>query len=283
MPEHRLSREIISTQLANEIVNRMGPAFIPRLVEESGKDVNTAAKAYLIARDIFDMQDVWQRIEKLDTKISSTEQYKMYVNSSNLIKHGARWLIEHINSRSDIAKFVSLYSEGAKKIYKQLPRNLGKDFQYAYKLLRTHYSDIGIKDRHAKRIASTAFMYSALDIISVAEKTKAEVSATTQTYAKLGQVLNLDWLHNEIVRLKVSGQWQAMARNSLRDQAYKLHRDLTHKVISDKKAQGDVSIWLNKKSVKRAHLSNMLASIKELSKRDFSTLSVLVQELKQLL
>lgn len=74
-----------------------------------------------------------------------------------------------------------------------------------------------------------------------------------------------------------------MARYSLRDQAYQLHRDLTQKIILDKRAQGDVNKWLELKARKLNAYTKMLNSIQALNKRDFSSLSVLVQELRELL
>jgi len=283
MPEHRLSREIIATELANEIVNRMGPAFLQRLVEESGKNANLVAKAYLIVRDLFGVSDVWQRIAHLDRKIPVAEQYRMHIQSTNLIKHGTRWLLDKINARTDMQKTVDLYAQGAKAIYRQLPRNLGKEAQQKYKELRDHYASLGLNDRNAKRIASSDYLYSTLDIVEIADKTQADVSKAAQTYAKLGQKLNLHWLHDEILQLKVQGQWQAMARNSLRDQAFDLHRQLTKKIITDKKSSGDTNLWLTARANKTSYLKDMLTSIRELNKRDFSTLSVLVQELRELL
>ena len=55
MPAHRLAREVVSTVVANEMVNRCGTTFAFRLGEETGADDADIARAYLTAREVFGM------------------------------------------------------------------------------------------------------------------------------------------------------------------------------------------------------------------------------------
>src|SRR5690606_2471182 len=63
--EHRLRREIISMLLSSSIINRMGPFFVLRACEEVGAKVEQVARAYSIAREIFDVRRLWRSIEAL--------------------------------------------------------------------------------------------------------------------------------------------------------------------------------------------------------------------------
>jgi NAD-specific glutamate dehydrogenase len=51
LAEHKLRREIISTMLANSMINRGGASFVSRLMEETGHGVADIASAYAMARD----------------------------------------------------------------------------------------------------------------------------------------------------------------------------------------------------------------------------------------
>ena len=46
-------------------------------------------------------------------------------------------------------------------------------------------------------------------------------------YFELGRVLELDWLRDAITRLPRDNRWQALTRSALRDDLYRLHRELT--------------------------------------------------------
>ena len=69
MREHRLRREIIATVVANQLVDRGGTTFVFRLAEETGADVPQLARAYAVAREVFEMRSFWHAVEELDNKI----------------------------------------------------------------------------------------------------------------------------------------------------------------------------------------------------------------------
>ena len=53
LAQHRLRREIIITQVSNDLVNEMGPVYIYRIYSETGAAYTDIVRAYVAARDIF--------------------------------------------------------------------------------------------------------------------------------------------------------------------------------------------------------------------------------------
>jgi glutamate dehydrogenase len=281
MSKHRLSREIVANQMSNSIINRMGPAFIRRLHSETGNRFSVVVKAYIIAKDVFDLENIWQQIENLDGVIPAKEQYRMYIESSNLLKHTTRWMTQEIHEHSDIQKYVDKFTEKVAELYKIFPKNLDKAQKKKYKKYRVHLSSLGVNDRTAKRISSISYMQSALDIVTVAIDKERTVKEVASTYFSIGEELKLNWLHQEIVKLKAKGRWQAMARNSLRDQAYQLHRLITYNVIgfpvTHKKNQTDQ--WLILHTERVQHLLEMIEAMRRGKGSDLSSITVLIQEI----
>ncbi|WP_345433352.1 NAD-glutamate dehydrogenase domain-containing protein [Geodermatophilus obscurus] len=60
---HPLAREITATQLANDLVNRVGPGFLLRLEERHGVPTPVAAHAYMVATQVLDLDPVWARVD----------------------------------------------------------------------------------------------------------------------------------------------------------------------------------------------------------------------------
>ncbi|MEI4927483.1 NAD-glutamate dehydrogenase, partial [Klebsiella pneumoniae] len=52
MPSHRLHREIITTAVINEMVDKSGITFAFRLNEETGASVAHITEAWLVAREV---------------------------------------------------------------------------------------------------------------------------------------------------------------------------------------------------------------------------------------
>src|SRR5919197_3161180 len=59
---HPLRREIIATYIANSMVNRVGATFAHRLHEQAGAAAPDAARAYTVAREVFDVRRLWKQL-----------------------------------------------------------------------------------------------------------------------------------------------------------------------------------------------------------------------------
>src|SRR5690606_36246087 len=94
MREHPLRRGIISTCVTNALVSHSGTTFVFRLAEETGASVPDIARAYLVAREVFDMASFWDAVERLDGKVakigraSCRERGEMSVGAGSLKKRG---------------------------------------------------------------------------------------------------------------------------------------------------------------------------------------------------
>ena len=91
--EHRLRREIITTVVTNDLVNRVGINFIHEVREKTGMVPDEIAKAYTIARELFEMNDIWAQIEALDNKVPALVQSKMLVECGRLIERETVWFL----------------------------------------------------------------------------------------------------------------------------------------------------------------------------------------------
>jgi glutamate dehydrogenase len=66
LDRHPLRREIITTAVVNDLVDRGGITFVFRAIEETGASPAEVVRAYTVAREIFAMEDLWQAAAALD-------------------------------------------------------------------------------------------------------------------------------------------------------------------------------------------------------------------------
>ena len=99
------------------------------------------------------------------------------------------------------------------------------------------------------------------------------------------RALGLDWIRSEIERLAVDGHWQAVARGTLREDAYALHRRLTEQVLA-RSRRGDpaarVSAWLDAGGTAVDNLARTVGAMRAGGGVDFPTLSVALQSVRRL-
>jgi glutamate dehydrogenase len=125
--KHPLKRELIATQLANFVVNLVGPSFIYRLVDSTGASANDVVKAAVMAKDIFDIEKYWLQIEALDYKVSANTQAAMMTRLTRLLRRATRWLLRHQEGVMGFAEVQKLFAGQINAVRMMYPQKLPPD------------------------------------------------------------------------------------------------------------------------------------------------------------
>jgi glutamate dehydrogenase len=283
--KHQLRREIIVTAITNSLVNRMGPGFAVRTQEDTGADVGSIARAYSIAREITGMRDLWADIEALDDKAPAALQYAMSHETMRLLRRLTYWVLRNHGTNLDIERAVSRLRPGIRELMSDLPDLIeGIEVEYYEKSLARFSAD-GVPASVARRVASLGAFHSSVDIVEVALARRAPVAQAARVYFGLGAAIGLDWIRGEIERLPVEGHWQALARGTMREEAYLLQRRLADQVLSRGRA-GDlakrIDAWLAMRGAAHENVSRTVREMRTMGSADFPTLSVALQAVRQL-
>ena len=285
IPDHRLSRQILATLIANNIVNRMGPAFLKRVQVDTGADTVTIARAYVVAREVCQAREIWHTIEALDNKIAATIQHEMMFDVSRILRHACLWLIDRYDDDLDIVKAVDHLKQGMATIYSRANRivtGAGKERQ---KKAAQEYIRNGVPEKLAKKMAALLLTRGGLDITDLATLHKKDDSETATMYAELSDRLGIIWMNRCVEDLAVEGRWQAIARSNLRDEFYRIRREIVIDLLSSRRRGTPLEIfehWMDRKSVAVRKFDAILAEMRLRNGIDFATLSVAAQELRKL-
>ncbi|HEY7379224.1 MAG TPA: NAD-glutamate dehydrogenase, partial [Steroidobacteraceae bacterium] len=284
LSRHRLRREIIATATTNSLVNRMGPVFALRAQEDTGADTGRIARAYTIAREVFDMRDLWLGVEALDNRVPAQTQYAMMYQTSRLLRHMTYWFLAHHAERLDIDKAVSRLAPGIARLGQNLDKLLVGGALDRYQEAAAALRKSGVPDSIAARIAGLAPMHAALDIVEVAQSTHRDEDVTGRAYFHLCERLSLDWIREQIEGLAIEGHWQAVARGTLRDNLYSLQRQLTAKALAGRRREpvAAVDAWIAAHQAHGDYISRIVSDMRSGLTADFPTVSVALQAVRRL-
>jgi glutamate dehydrogenase len=287
MHSHRLRREIIATVVANQIVDRAGTSFVFRLGEETGATPSQLARAYAVAREVFDMQSYWDAIEALDNKVAAQLQLEMLIEGRRLVERATRWLVRSNPGGIDIAVTSRYFAPGARQLQRALPDVLeGADREWFDQQAAKLIED-GVPSELAERAAAMPSLLAVLDVVEIASSTGRPLDVVTEAYFHVGSQLVLAWLRDRIIELPRANRWQTLARAALRDDLYSLHRALTQEIIEvggpDADATTAVEAWRGRNHVAVERALGMLADIKASQSYDTTTLPVALREVRNLI
>ncbi|MGB5345051.1 MAG: NAD-glutamate dehydrogenase [Woeseia sp.] len=285
IPAHRLSREILATLIANNIVNRMGPVFVKRVQQDTGASTVTIARAYIVAREICEATTLWRDIEALDNEMAATVQQTMLFDIARTLRHACYWLIERYGDKLDIVEAVTRLKAGMKTVYTRAGSIVVESGKQRQKTAAQELSNAGVPTALARRMATLLLTRGGLDIADLSLDYKIPVMDTARMYARLSERLGIVWLHRQVENLHVEGRWQAMARSNLRDDFYRARRDLATRLlrlVKDRKPIEEYEAWLQRNAAAVQKLETIIDEMKRRESADFATLSVASQELRKL-
>ena len=286
IPGHRLSRQILATLIANDLVNRMGPSFVKRVQDDTGANIVTIARAYTIARQICKAGSLFKTIESLDNEIPAEAQMSMMFEVSRTLRHACYWLIERFGDGLQIEKSVNRLKERLTTVYARPSATMSPNARVRHEKAAAEHIEMGVSEQLANKMSALLLTRVALDIADLSFACKRDVGETAKLYAAFNQHLGMFWLHSGAEDLKVSGRWQAMARSNLREEFYRLRREMAEPMLASrsKKPIGDrLDRWLDDNQDAIARFRTMVDEMNLRSSFDFATLSVAAQELRELI
>jgi len=284
IPTHRLSPQILATLIANDIVNRMGPAFVKRVQLDTGADVMTVARAYTVARQIVRAGALNRTIEDLDNQIPASAQMSMLFELSRTQRHATYWIIEHYGDYVDIDGLVDRLKDGMATVYGRTGGIMSAAARERHENAVNNYIEMGVPEKLADKMAALLLTRAALDITDLAVAYKRDVMESARVYSLFNDRLGIFALHAGAEDVKVKGRWQAMARSNLRDEFFQIRRDMAADILkkrSKKSIEQLVDEWLQQRSEQVERFVTMLDDMKLRGVFDIAALSVAARELRE--
>ncbi len=164
MAIHRLHREITSTWITNDLVNRLGIAATWRASLASG-NIPALVNHYTIARETSDAEALWQEIEAQDDRVPATLQIELELRLRDHLERSIEALARHGVSGDDLEATIS-------QLQKRITALLATA-HYQYGTCRprdkARWQNLGLPETLAERLAALPLQYEALNAVLAAQ------------------------------------------------------------------------------------------------------------------
>ncbi|MCX2545968.1 NAD-glutamate dehydrogenase [Pseudomonas sp. COW5] len=283
MRRHRLKREIVSTQIANDLVNHMGITFVQRLKESTGMTPANVAGAYVIVRDIFHLPHWFRQIEALDYQVSADVQLELMDELMRLGRRATRWFLRARRNEQNAARDVAHFGPHLKELGLKLDELLSGEIRENWQERYQAYVAAGVPELLARMVAGTTHLYTLLPIIEAADVTGQDPAEVAKAYFAVGSALDITWYISQISALPVENNWQALAREAFRDDVDWQQRAITIAVLQAGGGNLDVEerlgLWMAQHDAMIQRWRAMLVEIRAASGTDYAMYAVANREL----
>jgi len=286
MGSHRLGREIVATQVANDMINTMGITFAQRLVESTGATVGDIAKAYVIAREIYALDRFYRELVEAQELLDYQQLLELILAMMRKIRRATRWFLRNRRGQLQAQAEIDIFGPAMRSIEQNFSGLLDEQQLETWQARVAQLQEQGLPEHLIYVATAPADLYSGLSVVEVARLANYPLDSTAQLYFALGNHLNLPWFYNQISGLSVENNWHAMARETFLSDLESQLRNLTGALakylphFSDHGAL--LERWSQQQNLLISRWSLMVSELQSNRSADFAIFSVALRDLLDL-
>ncbi|WP_226582806.1 NAD-glutamate dehydrogenase [Acuticoccus sediminis] len=228
---HRLRREIISTILANSMINRGGPTFIVRIGDQTGAPVSEIARASAAARDSFGLPDMYALIDQLDNRIDGSVQLRLYAAVRALLIDATIWFVRNEDFAEGLQTVVDRFRDGISELrnaFKEiLPEQDAEELEQQAALL----VEDGVPHELAYPFARLPIAAAALDVVVVAAACGVSIPEAGSVFFALNDRFQIRSLDETARSIDIGDYYDGLALDRARRTLADAHRSLAMEVL----------------------------------------------------
>ncbi len=228
---HPLRREIITTVVVNDMVNRAGATYVFRATEETGADVGQVVRAYATVREVFDLARLWADLEALDNKVPVDAQHAAYAEIRRLIDRATRWLIDIRFPITTVEAEIERFAPVVRSLSPRVPELLCGMERENLHAEADRFVGLGLPRELAGRIAEMLNAFLLLDVVEIAAASGRPADEVAELHFALSERFSVDEMLTRITRLPRDDRWSALARAALRHDVYAALSAITSAVL----------------------------------------------------
>jgi len=215
--EHRLRREIVATEIANDAINRGGPSFVSRLQDLCGRSAAETVAAYLTVREGFELDRLYAQIDALDNQVESRAQLELYQGVGRLVHVQSAWFLKHDFPGASLSERI----EGLRTARRTLEPKLS---ELAPEFTRTHLDAVahamfrdGAPEDLARRVAFLHVSEFIPDIVLVATRSGAELAVAARAFFAVTEAFRIGRIAEAARGIGLTDYYDGLALTRARD------------------------------------------------------------------
>ena len=231
LSSHPLHREIISTRVVNDMVNRAGTSFVHRASEETGVDHAQITRAYVITREVFGLAQLWDDIEALDNRVPTAAQHAGYQEIRRLMDRATRWLVDVRFPIADVATEVDRFGPAIAELAPRVTDLLcGAERETLFGEVDRLVA-LGLPRELSLRISELLNAFLLLDVVEISNASDRTPREVAELHFALSERFSVDAMLTAITELPRTDRWTALARAALRHDVYTALSSITSSVL----------------------------------------------------
>jgi len=257
---HRLHREIVATELANRIVNRMGMIHPFELTEEEGATLGHVAAAFVCAEQLLGLDKTWRRLET--AAMPEGARLLLFDRAALALRNQMADLLRAGAGTVPPSKLIDELAAGIAELAGTKDELLAEEAKSHSARLRGEFERAGAPAAEAGLVADLFDMDGAVGLVRLASEAGIAPGRVARAFTDLGARLGLDWAQGMAATMNPSDPWERLLVAGLARDFQQMRFELLHRIATGKRAPRDpdaaVAAWAEQRAATIAQFRAMI-------------------------
>ena len=238
--EHRLLKEVVSTQLANDFINNLGITAAYRFLSSGNVSLDDVFTAYVVAREVFDLQAFNEYLQSLCNQVPEEILYTLKSKMIRRVRRGVRWFLRNSDksgtTQEQLDRLKPLLGEIASSIEVALVGELKASWTQRF----DDYIKLGVNHHWSTILAMPDNLFAGLGVASVQQNTGYESALCSRVFYGLHSHLRIRSIAGAVSEMAVHSPWQAMSRETLLEDIEIQLRSMTEALVHNIDSENNI-------------------------------------------
>ena len=233
---HRLRREIIATELTNQVIDRMGAAFTQRMLRDSGTDAAAAVAAWVIVVGLTDADRLFDAVAT--APIPADAAGELCLRWESAVESSCKFLVVAFPALGSIAERIEKWKKPVAEL-----ADLSEGVMSAETMAEIRRIEgMGLSPGLARSLVALQGLRTTLETVRIAEIRGDDLTDAALAYHRVGELLDFSGIERWLESISGDDRWEKRAAEGLREDVAEVRRQMTLAALA--RSEGDVSARL---------------------------------------
>jgi len=235
---HRLRREIVTTQLVNDLVDLMGSSFLHRVSRDTGNALPDVVRAWLVASRISGAPEIRADLAALEGRYPSETIYRWLGGLARVLEATTAWILANAPAGGATDALIEDARRGLSALRGNFAKVVSGEDRALFLARLGELADLGVERTLGERLITLRFLPQLLEIVEAARRAGADELKTAKAFYTVSERFGTAWLREAVRNAAGRDPWDRRHAQALADDVQRAQRGLVQAVLARNGGEG---------------------------------------------
>jgi glutamate dehydrogenase len=235
---HRLRREIVTTQLVNDLVDLMGSSFLHRISRDTGQAIPDVVRAWLVASRISGAPEIRADLAALEGKFKSETIYRWLAGLARVLEATTAWILANTPMDGATDALIEDARSGLSALRGNFAKIVSGEDRSLFLARLGELADLGVERTLGERLITLRFLPQLLEIVEVARRAGTDELKAAKAFYTVSERFGTARLREAVRQAAGRDPWERRFAQALADDVQRAQRGLVEAVLAHNGGEG---------------------------------------------